>query len=194
MADFSVIDGKVVGGQGGEGVLIESLVVKTDKNAKTGDDQLWAEVAGVGHTYLNNPYAPEQGFKELPEPIPVQFRVDFLKDDLSISFDMISRAFGLKEPLEDKEGEVLRFTKDAEDSIYNEIYGQRAFFKAKLANGKVGDKPSDFYFNPQSQAKVVENKKDSVMDILKRIKGKKAAKEAAANDFAMTGTDEKVPF
>ncbi len=196
MADWSNVDGRTVGGQGGQGVLIESLTVKNDVNAKTKDEMLWLEFGGTAHTVLNNPYAPEQGYTELTEPLQVFKRVDILNSagkDLKITYDLISRAFDLKPPLEDRPDEVLRFMEDADDSVYSHIVGKAVYFKAKLANGKVGSKPSDFFFDPMPQSKVVEAKKGAVMAILDRVRKAKAAKAAAVEDFAVAGTSD-VPF
>lgn len=200
MSDWTNVDGKVVGGNGGEGVLIESLTVKKDQNVKTKEDMLWLEIAGTANTVLHNSYSPEAGYAELSEPLPISHRIDLLGSatkDLSITFDMLNRAFDFPKPLVDREDEVLRFLEDADDSVYKNIVGQRCFFKMKMGQGKTGSKPSDFFANPQSQSKVIESKVASVKEELKKVKAKKAAKEAAMNaggDFARVGSSEPIPF
>jgi hypothetical protein len=178
MADVIPVNGKVVGGQGGEGVLIESLVLKTDKGPK-GDDRVWLEIGGTANTVLKSNYSPESGFDELPQAVAITARVDLLKPDRTMDFDIISRAFDLNPPLEDKEDEEYRFMEDGDKSVYSSILGKKAFFRAKIAKDtktgleKVGDTAGDFFWSLQPMAKTPAMKKESLKEVMGKIKAKR---------------------
>jgi hypothetical protein len=191
MADFLAIDGKVLGGQGGEGVLIERIEFVEDSDAKTGEEKLNIVVSGVAHTVLKNAYDKEAGFDDLPEPLPVSERIPFsvtgqaVKSN-KITFDQLNKAFDLgSDPLIETEEEWKRLLEsdDPEDrSVYNKIKGQPIYFKARLKDKLATEAkgPEKFYFNLYAMAKTMPATKDAVMERIAAIKKKKEAAEAAS--------------
>ena len=184
MADFAFIDKKVVGGVGGEGVLIERINIKQDINRTTKEKVVYLEIGGTAHTVLNDNYDPTAGYKELPEPLPVTARIDLKKAataDNQNTFDDVSRAFRLSKPLTDGKDQIRRFMKGAKDSVYDEIIGQPCFFRMKLATGKTGDRPSDFYGNFQPMAVRTEATVEEWDRIVAELEAAEAA--GAGNPF-----------
>jgi hypothetical protein len=180
VADFSnILDGKVVGGEQGEGVLIESIEFKFS-NTKDGEEEAVVEIAGVAKTVLKDGYRPSAGFNELPEEVPVADRVKVVmatgkKDDNAILFDRLNKALDIQPPLVDAPETFERFTKDGKDSVYNQIVGKRLYFGAKKNGTKTGESASHYYFNVMAVDKRVEATLDKVQDRVKRMLAKKGA-------------------
>lgn len=199
MSDLSVLSGKTLAGDGGEGMPIQSIVFKFD-STKDGKEIVSVELGAVAKTVLNSAYNPNDGYADLPEPVPVTQRIVVSVDEddkanNTISFNQLNKAFDLSDdPLVDRLGEDERFLKDGERSVYDKIYGKPAYFSAKLANGKTGEKASDYYFNIVGMAKRVEATRDEVAKRIAAIREKrKAEKEAKAK--VMEGMDAGgVPF
>jgi hypothetical protein len=178
MTDLTVINGKTLGGVGGEGILIEEVTWKFDTK-QDGTDVVSVELMGTAYTVLKDSYNPKAGYSELPEPIPVSHRISVAvseddKIDNNINFSQLNRAFNLKEPLVDRIGETDRLLKDADNSVVAEIEGKQAYFAAKVAKGKTGEKLSEYYFNIIGVAQRVEATKSAVAAKLDAIRQKKA--------------------
>lgn len=188
MADFLAIDGKVLGGQGGEGVLIERIEFVEDSDAKTGEEKLNIVVSGVAHTVLKNAYDKEAGFDVLPEPLPVSERIPFsvtgqaVKSN-KITFDQLNKAFDLgSDPLIETEDEWQRLLEGSERSVHDKIKGQPIYFKARLKDKLATEAkgPEKFYFNLYAMAKTMPATNDAVMERIAAIKKKKEAVSAAS--------------
>jgi len=191
MADFLAIDGKVLGGQGGEGVLIERIEFVQDVNSKTKEESLNIVFSGVAYTVLKNSYDKEAGFDPLPEPLPVSERIPFsvtgqhVKDN-TITYDQLNKAFDLlDDPLVDRENEWQRLleSNDPEDrSVHDKIKGQAIYFKARLKNKTDTEAkgPEKFFFNLYAMAKAIPASKADVMERINAIKKKKEAALAAS--------------
>lgn len=179
------INGKVLGGQGGEGVLIESISGTYDTDTK-GVERVSLVFSGTAYTVLKNNYNKDAGFEELPEPISVSEAVPVRLDDtaggksLKITFDQLNKAFDLMDdPLVEREDEWQRLLEGTERSVFDKIVGKPIYFKAVLKKDKIeGDKKdsSSFYFNLQALAKTVKADK-SFLDLVAKLKAKKAAAE-----------------
>lgn len=184
--DLVALEGRVLGGQGGDGVLLESIAFKFDKDKTTNEETAVIELSGTAHTVLRDKWNPLAGFDDLPEPVPVKENVKVAvaegkKADNDILFQILNRRFEFDPPLEDREGEWERFTEDGKDSIYNQLIGQPVFFKV----GKNG------FFNVAAMAQRKEAKMDAVADkiktILKAKKDKAEAKAKAEADLMSSG-------
>lgn len=185
MFEFSQLDGKVVGGEQGEGVLIESIRFKFS-TTKDNEDEAVAEINGFAKTVLVDKYNPDNGFKELPEPIPVTERVKFVlgggkNADNHITFERFNRAFDIQPPLEDTPDVWERFTEDGKNSVYNKLVGGKIYFSAKKNPTKTGEKPEDYYYNSINIAKREEAKMSAVAERMKRIQEKRAAGAVGSN-------------
>lgn len=187
MADFLAIDGKVLGGQGGEGVLIERIEFVEDSDAKTGEEKLNIVLSGVAHTVLKNSYDKEAGFDDLPEPLPVSERIPFsvtgqVVKSNKITFDQLNKAFDLgSDPLIETEDEWQRLLEGSERSVHDKIKGQPIYFKARLKDKLATEAkgPEKFYFNLYAMAKTMPATADTVMERIAAIKKKKEAAVAA---------------
>ena len=205
MADLSVISGKTMGGDGGEGVLIESVAVKFDSK-KDGTPIAAIEINGVAKTALIDPYNPAGGFTELPEPVPVTHTIDIPVDeggvnrDLSINFSQLNRAFDFEDPLVDRLGEWERFMEDGENSVYQQIVGKKAYFSARPKDGKTGDKVDHYWVNIIGLSKRIEPKAADVKKRIEALRKKRKAEmerkeKAASEGMATVGADsDPIPF
>jgi hypothetical protein len=185
MFEYAQLDGKVVGGDQGEGVLIEKVEFKFS-TTKDNEEEAVAEITGFAKTVLNDKYNPSNGFKELPEPIPVTERVKFVlgggkNADNHITFERFNRAFDIQPPLEDTPTVWERFTEDGKDSVCDKLVGGKLYFSAKKNPTKTGDKPEDYYFNSINIAKRVEAKMSAVAEKMKKLMEKRAAGAVASN-------------
>lgn len=180
------INGKVLGGVGGEGVLIESITGTYDTDAK-GMDRLSLVFSGTAYTVLKNAYNKDAGFDELPESIPVSESIPVQLEEtaggksLKITFDQLNKAFDLMDdPLGEREDEWQRLLEGTERSVFDKIVGKPIYFKARLKKDKIeGDKKdaSSFYFNLQALAKSV--KADAgFLEMYAKLKAKKAAADS----------------
>jgi hypothetical protein len=201
--DYTLLDGKVLGGNGGEGVMIEQIAFKFDKDPTTKEDTSFIEIMGTATTYLRDPWNPAAGSEELPEKIPVKDMVKVAvatgkKDDNQILVDHLNRQFNFAKPLVDNEDLWERFTEDGTDSILNDLIGKTIYFKAKKSNTKTGEKLSEYFFNLIALAKREEPKMSAVAGKMELIKKRKAEKAKAAEEanaaFATAGADPDIPF
>lgn len=183
MADLSVIAGKTLGGDQGDGVLLENIEFRFDKT-KEGDDIVEAEITGTAKTYLRDGYNPSAGFESLPEEVPVKDRVKFAgkSTDNKILLDRLNQQFNLQPPLEDNEELWERFTKEGKDSVIDQIVGKRSYFSAKLINGKTGEKANEFYYNLIRVTKREEASMAVVGDRMKALMGKKKSAPSVSFD------------
>lgn len=198
--DFLTLKDKVVGGEGGEGVLIEDIAFKFDTD-KAGDDLVYIELMGTAKTVLKDGYNPLAGYDDLPEALPVKDSVKIVVSegknaDNQILFDRLNKAFGLEKPLVDSADVWERFTKEHEDSVYEAIVGKPAFFRVTLPAAKTGEKWGEFYTNLMAVAKREEASMPKVADKMAAIKKKRAEKEKAKKEAeaALAGSGEEIPF
>lgn len=203
--DYVSLDKKVLGGQGGEGILIEDIVFAFDTDNKTGEETAYIELLGTAYTVLADQYNPKAGFKELEEPLPVKDRVkvevkEGQKNDNDILFHRINRTFPLSKPLVDAIDTWERFTKDGEDSVYDQIKGHPAYFQVNKNTSKTGDSWGHYFTNLIAVAKREDAEMGKVADKLAAIRKKKAAKqkekEAAEAELTGVGSDggDPIPF
>lgn len=185
--DYSILDGRTLGGDQGEGVMLEQVLVRT--GAKKDEEEAFIELLGTAKTILRDPYNPSAGFDELPEPIPVAERVKVVlagKDaDNSILFSQLNREFQFDPPLVDSEDEWERFLDGTKNSVKAKLEGAKIYFKAKKNPTKAGEKPTDFYFSFVN----VQKRKAATMEeggaAIKALLAKKKAKAAAPSDDAI---------
>lgn len=186
--DFSnLLDGRVLGGDQGEGVLIEQIVTK--EGDKKGVDEAYIEIMGTAKTVLRDSYNPMAGWDELPEPIPVTERVKVLladkEADNKILYDRLSKEFKIDPPLEDKEGEWERFLDGAENSVYSRLVGGRIYFQAKKNATKTGESASHYFYNVVNVAKRKAATVSEGGASIKAMLAKKKAKAAPVSNFSV---------
>lgn len=184
--DFTILDGATVGGDQGQGVLIESIAFKFD-TTKDGEDEAVAEITGVAKTVMVDRYNPTLGCKELPEEVPVTERVKFAlgggkSTDNKILVERLNRAFQINPPLEDNSELWVRFTEDGKDSVYKQLVGKRAYFSAKKNTAKSGESKDHYYFNLLAVAERQEAKMDKVKERMEKILAKKNAASSFTAD------------
>ncbi len=204
--DYTVYDKKMLGGQGGEGILIEQVAFKVDQDQKTNEDTVYVELMGTAYTVLKDGYNPSAGYDDLPEPIPVADRLKIVvaegkKSDNEILINNINRAFGLEEPLVDNDTLWERFTEEGKDSVVKEIVGKPAYFKMAKNASKTGELLGHYFFNLSAVAKRIEPKMDLLKDKMAAIMAKRAAKQKAKEkaEAELTGagvgnSTEDIPF
>lgn len=186
MADFSILQGKAVGGDQGNGVLVEDILFNIGTN-KDKEDVATAEIIGTAKTVLRDKYNPSLGFDELPHPVPVVERVKFAmgtgkNDDNKILIDRLNSLCQIDPPLEDTPDLWERFTKDGKDSVYDKIVGKEFYFSTRLQTGKSGEEAGHYFFNLLEVTKRAEATMESVAEKMRRIMAKKTAKSVFIAD------------
>lgn len=184
--DFTQIDGKLFGGDNGEGVLIEQLAFKFDTDMTTKDDTVLIEIMGTAKTVMKDPWNPLAGYEEV-EPFPVKDTIKLIvaqgkNADNQILINSLNRQFKLNPPLVDNHELWERFTKDGEDSVYDSLVGQRAYFKARKSNTKTGEQLSHYFFNLVRTAERLEPEMDAVKDKIAELIAKRKQKEKEKED------------
>ncbi len=192
MAEVTSINGKVLGGDSGEGVLIERVDVSYDIDSK-GEPRTNIVLSGTAKTVLKSSQDKEAGFDELPAEVPILLSIPFsvtggaVKSN-QITYDQLNKAFGLlgEDALVDREGEWERFLEDDPRSVKGKIEGQRLHFKASLKKDKdtgnlidetVPFKAENYFFNPYPMKQFLSNPKD-IRALMAALKEKAAAKNA----------------
>jgi hypothetical protein len=202
--DYTILDGKMVGGDGGKGVLIESVLFRFDTDQKTKEETAHIEIMGTAKTVMRDQWNPAAGWDDLAEPVPVKDSVklalanDKVADN-HILYENLQRIFEFDPPLADGDDTWQRFTEEGENSVLKKLVGGEVYFRAKKSNTKTGEKLGDYFFNIACVAKREEpkmaNVKDKMAGILKKKEEAKKRKEAAEADLVGAGaSDEGIPF
>jgi hypothetical protein len=188
------LDSKLLGGQNGEGVLIEQIAFKFDTDVTTKEETVGIEIMGTAYTVMKDSWNPSAGYDELPEPFPVKDTIRLIvaegkNDDNQILVNTLNRQFEIKPPLEDDDTLGDRFLKDGTNSVLDSIVGNKAFYRAKKSSTRTGEKLSDYFFNlvPIAKRYSPDDKKvvqDKIAKLRADKKAKQAEKDAAMAAFA----------
>ena len=186
------LDGKLLGGENGEGVLIENIAFKFDTDVTTKEETVLIEIMGTAKTVMKDSWNPNAGYEDLPEPFPVKDMVKVVvasgkNSDNQIIYNTLNRQLNLDPPLVDDGDSWERFTKDGDNSIHDKVVGSKLFFRAKKAGTKTGEKLSEYFFNlvpiARREEAVKNAVKDKIGELLAKRKKEKEEKDAAMAAF-----------
>lgn len=188
MADYSILDGKVLGGDQGEGVLLENILVK--EGDRKGEEEAYIEIMGTAKTLLKDNFNPSAGWDELPEPVPVADKVRVVLADKTASneilYERLNREFKFDPPLVDGPDTWERFMAGTKDSVRDQLVGNKAYFSARKNPSKTGEKLADYFFNLVNVSKRKEATMEDGGAAIKAILARKKAKAEAAPSFSMS--------